>query len=58
MGTFDKNTDAVLNTTLAGSIDWNIEAMATIFYNVGLDRFGEKREKTRKKGKKKEEKAK
>ena len=43
MGTFDKNADAVLNTTLAGSIDWKIEAMATIFYNVGLDRFGEKR---------------
>lgn len=56
MGTFDKNADAVLNTTLAGSIDWKIEAIATIFYNVGLDRFGEKKKKRGKRERKKKRK--
>ena len=34
------DADAVLNTTLAGSIDRKIEAMTTIIYNMGMDRFG------------------
>ena len=30
----------LINTTLAGSEDRKIEAMTTIIYNVGMDRFG------------------
>ena len=30
----------MINTTLAGSEDRKIEAMTTILYNVGMDRFG------------------
>ena len=30
----------MINTTLAGSEDRKIEAMTTIIYNVGMDRFG------------------
>ena len=37
---FDIDADAVLNTTLAGSVDRKIEAMTTIIYNMGMDRFG------------------
>lgn len=56
MGTFDKDADAVMNTILAGSINWKIEAMATFFYNVGLDRFGDRKKKLGKRGRRTEEK--
>lgn len=56
MGTFDKDADALLNTILAGSINWKIEAMATILYNVGLDRFGDRKKKLEKRRRKTEEK--
>ncbi|XP_062568263.1 uncharacterized protein LOC134230448 [Saccostrea cucullata] len=50
---FDKDVDAILNTTLAGSIDRKIEAMTSIIYSVGLDRFGaEQRKKSQKEGRK------
>ena len=37
---FDIDADAVLNTTLAGSVDRKIEVMTTIIYNIGMDRSG------------------
>ena len=50
---FDIDADAVLNTTLAGSIDKKIQAMPSIIYNMGLDNFGvEQRDKSLKDGKK------
>ncbi|XP_062585204.1 uncharacterized protein LOC134246875 [Saccostrea cucullata] len=50
---FDQDVDAILNTTLAGSIDRKIEAMTSIIYSVGLDRFvAEQRKKSQKEGRK------
>lgn len=37
---FDFDVDSILNTSLAGGIDKKVEAMATIMYNVGKERFG------------------
>ena len=38
---FDHDVDNILNTSSAGGVDKKIEGMATIMYNVGLDRYGE-----------------
>nr|XP_034324819.1 uncharacterized protein LOC117689102 [Crassostrea gigas] len=37
---FNFDLDSILNTSLAGGIDRKVEAMATIMYNVGKERFG------------------
>ena len=38
---FDHDVDNILNTSSAGGVYKKIEGMATIMYNVGLDRYGE-----------------
>ena len=37
---FDEDVDKILQTTLCGSVDRKIQAMSTIAYAVGSDRFG------------------
>jgi len=39
-GQFDDDVDVILNTTLAGGMDRKMDAMTTIMYIVGMDRFG------------------
>ena len=44
---FDEDADCVLEATLAGSVDKKVQVMATIVYNMGVDRFGALETKTK-----------
>ena len=47
---YEEDVEAVLEATLAGSVDKKMKAMTTIMYSMGADRFGVEDHKKDKKG--------